>query len=57
VANLARSAYNSFKALFNFYNRLADGVGLSLPEGYPAEAGKRLATQGYDVFAQMAKTR
>jgi uncharacterized peroxidase-related enzyme len=43
-------------ALFNFYNRLADGVGLSLPEGYPAEAGKRLATQGYDVFAQMAKT-
>jgi uncharacterized peroxidase-related enzyme len=43
-------------ALFNFYNRLADGVGLSLLEGYPAEAGKRLATQGYDVFAQMAKT-
>jgi hypothetical protein len=43
-------------ALFNFYNRLAEGVGLSLPEGYPAEAGKRLATQGYSVFAQMAKT-
>ena len=39
-------------ALFNFYNRLADGVGLALPEGYPAEAGKRLSTQGYDVFAQ-----
>jgi hypothetical protein len=43
-------------ALFNFYDRLADGVGLSLQEGYPAEAGKRLAAQGYDVFAQMAKT-
>jgi uncharacterized peroxidase-related enzyme len=42
-------------ALFNFYNRLADGVGLALPEGYPAEAGKRLSTQGYDVFAQVAK--
>ncbi len=23
-------------ALFNFYNRLADGVGLALPEGYRA---------------------
>ncbi len=42
-------------ALFNFYNRLVDGVGLALPEGYPAEAGQRLATKGYDVFAQMAK--
>ena len=43
-------------ALFNFYNRLVDGVGLALPENYPAEAGKRFATQGYDVFEQMAKT-
>jgi uncharacterized peroxidase-related enzyme len=42
-------------ALFNFYNRLADGVGLALPEGYSTEAGKRLSSQGYDVFAQMAK--
>ena len=42
-------------ALFNFYNRLVDGVGLALPAGYEAEAGKRLSTQGYDVFAQMAK--
>src|ERR1700723_745036 len=42
-------------ALFNFYNRLVDGVGLALPEGYEAEAGERLSTQGYDVFAQMAK--
>ena len=42
-------------ALFNFYNRLVDGVGLTLTEGYEAEAGKRLSTQGYDVFAQMAK--
>jgi uncharacterized peroxidase-related enzyme len=42
-------------ALFNFYNRLVDGVGLALPENYPAEAGKRLSTQGYDVFAQTAK--
>ena len=42
-------------ALFNFYNRLADGVGLALPEGYPGEAGKRLSTLGYDVFAQGAK--
>jgi uncharacterized peroxidase-related enzyme len=42
-------------ALFNFYNRLVDGVGLALPEGYPAEAGKRLATVGYDVFALMTK--
>ena len=25
-------------ALFNFYNRLVDGVGLALPEGYVAEA-------------------
>jgi uncharacterized peroxidase-related enzyme len=39
-------------ALFNFYNRLVEGVGLALPEGYAAEAGKRLSTQGYDVFAQ-----
>jgi hypothetical protein len=43
-------------ALFNFYNRLVDGVGLALPEGYVAEAAKRLSTQGYDVFAQIAKT-
>ena len=42
-------------ALFNFYNRLVEGVGLALPEGYAAEAGKRLSTSGYDVFAQMAK--
>ena len=44
-------------ALFNLYNRLVDGVGLALPEGYPAEAGKRLSTTGYDVFAQMAKAK
>ena len=25
-------------ALFNFYNRLVDGVGLALPDGYVAEA-------------------
>ena len=42
-------------ALFNFYNRLVDGVGLTLPEGYVAEAAKRLSTQGYDVFAQLAQ--
>ena len=42
-------------ALFNFYNRLVDGVGLALPEGYVAEAAKRLSSQGYDVFAQMPK--
>ena len=42
-------------ALFNFYNRLVDGVGLAPPEGYVAEAAKRLSTQGYDVFAQLAK--
>jgi hypothetical protein len=42
-------------ALFNFYNRLVDGVGLILPAGYEVEAGKRLSTQVYDVFAQMAK--
>ena len=42
-------------ALFNFYNRVVDGVGLALPEGYAAEAAKRLSIQGYDVFAQMAK--
>ena len=41
-------------ALFNFYNRLADGVGLALPEGYPAESGKRLSTQGYDVSPHSA---
>ena len=41
-------------ALFNFYNRLVDGV-LALPEGYVAEAAQRLSTQGYDVFAQLAK--
>jgi uncharacterized peroxidase-related enzyme len=39
-------------ALFNFYNRLVEGVGLALPEGYAAEAGERLSTKGYDVFAQ-----
>ena len=42
-------------ALFNFYNRFVDGVGLALPDGYAAEAGKRLSTTGYDVFAQTAK--
>jgi uncharacterized peroxidase-related enzyme len=41
-------------ALFNFYNRLVDGVGLALPENYVAEAANRLSTKGYDVFAQMA---
>jgi uncharacterized peroxidase-related enzyme len=41
-------------ALFNLYNRMVDGVGLALPEGYEAEAAKRLSTKGYDVFAQMA---
>jgi uncharacterized peroxidase-related enzyme len=43
-------------ALFNFYNRLVDGVGLDLPEGYVPEAANRLSTQGYDVFAQIAQT-
>jgi hypothetical protein len=42
-------------ALFNFYNRLVDGVGLALPEGHVAEAAQRLSTQGYGVFAQLAK--
>jgi uncharacterized peroxidase-related enzyme len=42
-------------ALFNFYNRLVDGVGLALPDGYAPEAAKRLSTIGYDVFAQMAQ--
>jgi uncharacterized peroxidase-related enzyme len=41
-------------ALFNFYNRLVDGVGLDLPDGYIPEAAKRLSTKGYDAFAQMA---
>jgi uncharacterized peroxidase-related enzyme len=44
-------------ALFNFYNRLVDGVGLDLPEGYAREAAKRLSTKGYDVFAQMAQAQ
>jgi hypothetical protein len=26
-----------------------------LPEGYAAEAGNRLSTSGYDVFAQIAR--
>ncbi|MBV9286991.1 MAG: peroxidase-related enzyme [Hyphomicrobiales bacterium] len=42
-------------ALFNFYNRLVDGVGLVLPDGYVSEAAKRLSTKGYDMFAQMAE--
>jgi uncharacterized peroxidase-related enzyme len=42
-------------ALFNLYNRLVEGVGLTLPDGYVPEAAKRLSTKGYDVFAQMAK--
>lgn len=42
-------------ALFNFYNRIADGVGLALREGHVAEAAKRLSTQGYDLFGQIAK--
>jgi uncharacterized peroxidase-related enzyme len=42
-------------ALFNFYNRLVDGVGLAMPDGYVNEAAKRLSTKGYDVFAQMAQ--
>ena len=37
--------------LFNFYNRLVDGVGLALPESYVTEAAKRLSTQGYDAKA------
>ena len=43
-------------ALFNFYNRLVDGVGLALPDNYVPEAAKRLSTNGYDVFAQMSDT-
>jgi uncharacterized peroxidase-related enzyme len=43
-------------ALFNLYNRLVDGVGLSLPAGYVVEAANRLSSKGYDVFAQMATT-
>ena len=42
-------------ALFNFYNRLVDGVGLAMPADYGAEAGNRLSTLGYDMFAQIAK--
>jgi hypothetical protein len=42
-------------ALFNLYNRLVDGVGLALPDGYVAEAAKRLSTKGYDVFGQMTQ--
>jgi uncharacterized peroxidase-related enzyme len=42
-------------ALFNFYNRLVDGVGLALPEGYVAEAAKRLSIKGYDVFAELTR--
>jgi uncharacterized peroxidase-related enzyme len=42
-------------ALFNFYNRLVDGVGLALPEGYAAEAAQRLSAKGYDMFAQMTR--
>jgi uncharacterized peroxidase-related enzyme len=42
-------------ALFNFYNRLVEGIGLELPEGYVPEAAKRLSSKGYDMFAQMAK--
>ncbi|MBV8107600.1 MAG: hypothetical protein JO223_23865, partial [Hyphomicrobiales bacterium] len=42
-------------ALFNFYNRLVEGVGLALTDGYVSEAAKRLSTKGYDVFAQMAE--
>jgi uncharacterized peroxidase-related enzyme len=41
-------------APFNFYDRLVDGVGLALPDGYVAEAAKRLSTEGHDVFAQIA---
>jgi hypothetical protein len=40
-------------ALFNFYNRLVEGVALALPDGYVSEAAKRLSTKGYDVFSQM----
>ena len=39
--------------LANFVNRLADGVGLALSDGYVAEAAKRLSTKGYDMFTQM----
>jgi hypothetical protein len=46
----------SVTALFNFYNRLVDGVGLDLPDRYITKAAKRLSTKGYDVFAQMAQT-
>jgi uncharacterized peroxidase-related enzyme len=42
-------------ALFNFYNRLVEGVGLTLPDGHVPEAAKRLSTKGYDMFAQMMR--
>jgi uncharacterized peroxidase-related enzyme len=42
-------------ALLNFYNRLVDGVGLALLDGYAPEAGKRLSTKGYDVLTQIAQ--
>jgi uncharacterized peroxidase-related enzyme len=42
-------------ALFNFYNRFVDGVGLALQEDYVAEAAERLSTKGYDVFGQITR--
>ena len=42
-------------ALFTFYDRRVDGVGLALADGYASEAAKRLSTKGYEVFARMAQ--
>lgn len=40
----------SVAALFNLYNRLVEGAGLEVPEGYFAVAAERLTTIEYDFL-------
>jgi uncharacterized peroxidase-related enzyme len=43
-------------ALFNFMNRLVEGLGIELQPSYVAPAAQRLAEQGYLPLIEMMKT-
>ena len=43
-------------ALFNFMNRLVEGLGIELQPGYIAPASQRLAERGYLPLLEMMKT-
>lgn len=42
-------------ALFNFMNRLVEGLGITLDPAYAQTAGKRLAERGYQPLVEMIR--